>query len=230
MIQHDPDEFRRGNVLGSSGVLAKLADTSFSKILQSSKLYIVKRLVALDLGNTIAVLGAGRVRIARSNDTGHVRWVVSDFRRPGDLVGEEILVGPPLGNEYMMAELGEVVLIPREVLAELLSTDIGFTRAFLKYTARHRFRMQSRFEALLTRTIESRIAAFLLEEAQRDGVRTGSGIRLRWKYTHEEMASYIGSTRETLTSTLGVFKRAGLIRFERRYVVVIDREALESRS
>jgi CRP-like cAMP-binding protein len=43
------------------------------------------------------------------------------------------------------------------------------------------------------------------------------------------MANMIGSTRETVTLTLGDLRKKGVIEIDRRRIVVLDREALRSR-
>jgi CRP-like cAMP-binding protein len=46
------------------------------------------------------------------------------------------------------------------------------------------------------------------------------------KYTHQEIADYVGSTRETVTLTLGDLRRKNLVLFDHRRIVVRDLEAL----
>jgi CRP-like cAMP-binding protein len=44
--------------------------------------------------------------------------------------------------------------------------------------------------------------------------------------THAEIAHVIGSTRETVTLTLGAFRKEGLLEVAGRRLIVRDREAL----
>jgi CRP-like cAMP-binding protein len=83
-------------------------------------------------------------------------------------------------------------------------------------------------ESFLTRPVESRVADFVLEIASRHGVPDARGTLVATKYTHHEMASYVGSTRETVTLILGELKRRGLIDIDRRRVVVRDFERLRA--
>jgi CRP/FNR family transcriptional regulator, cyclic AMP receptor protein len=47
------------------------------------------------------------------------------------------------------------------------------------------------------------------------------------KYTHQEIADYVGSTRETVTLTLGELRRKNLVLFDHRRIVVRDLDALQ---
>ena len=89
-----------------------------------------------------------------------------------------------------------------------------------------RMEAERRIEALLSRTVESRVADFLLRAAESHGIQESRGRLIGVKFTHQEIANYVGSTRETVTLTLGDMKRRGLILFDHRRVVVQDEEAL----
>lgn len=47
------------------------------------------------------------------------------------------------------------------------------------------------------------------------------------KYTHQEIADYVGSTRETVTLTLGELKRRELLLFDHRRIVLTQAKELE---
>ena len=49
------------------------------------------------------------------------------------------------------------------------------------------------------------------------------------KLTHYDIASLIGSTRETTTASLNDFKREGLIDFDGRKLVILNKEGLKER-
>jgi CRP-like cAMP-binding protein len=80
-------------------------------------------------------------------------------------------------------------------------------------------------EALLSRPVESRVADFLSEAVETHGINDSRGYLIGVKYTHLEIASYVGSTRETVTLVLGDLKRRGIIEIDQRRVVVrqVDR-------
>ena len=70
------------------------------------------------------------------------------------------------------------------------------------------------------------LAHDLLDAANRYGVPDSRGVLIGIKYTHQEIADYVGSTRETVTLTLGELKRRNLVLFDHRRIVVRDAEAL----
>jgi len=58
------------------------------------------------------------------------------------------------------------------------------------------------------------------------GVPDSRGVLISQRFTHLDIANYIGSTRETVTLVLGEFKRSGIIEFDSRRLVIRDRDRL----
>jgi CRP/FNR family transcriptional regulator len=48
--------------------------------------------------------------------------------------------------------------------------------------------------------------------------------------TQQEMAAQLGTVRETVGRALRDFEDEGLIRFDRHRIIILDREALETRA
>lgn len=59
-----------------------------------------------------------------------------------------------------------------------------------------------------------RLAKTLLRLAEEHGVNTPKGAALPLRLTHEELANLIGTTRETVTTQMGRFRRMGMVRRE----------------
>ena len=77
-------------------------------------------------------------------------------------------------------------------------------------------------EQMLFRTLEQRLAAYLLEECERLGTDT-------LKVTQEQMAQAIGSAREAVTRTLKKLAASGAVELFRGGVKLTDKNDLERR-
>jgi Mn-dependent DtxR family transcriptional regulator len=66
----------------------------------------------------------------------------------------------------------------------------------------------------------------LLELAEDYGKQNGTEIDLTIKLSHQDLASIIGSTRETVTVTLGQLQAEGLIKVGRRRISLADTNRL----
>ena len=74
-------------------------------------------------------------------------------------------------------------------------------------------------DQILYKRLDSRLAAFLLEES---GLAGGDTLRL----THETIARHLGSAREVVTRMLKYFQQEGVVRLERGSLTLLDRKKL----
>lgn len=113
----------------------------------------------------------------------------------------------------------DVLVIPAEAYQSVMQQSAavaGFTNEL----------MAARFsdvmwlmDQLLSRKLDSRLAAFLLEESSLEGTETLA-------LTHERIASHLGSAREVVTRMLKYFQSEGLVRLERGSVTLLDLDRL----
>lgn len=91
------------------------------------------------------------------------------------------------------------------------------------------FALQDACRISLAETVAARLGRLLLELAHQIGEHlNGSGFRFPLLLTHEEMASMTCTTRETVTRTLGQFRKDGWISIEDSLVTVHHPEKLHA--
>jgi len=78
-------------------------------------------------------------------------------------------------------------------------------------------------EQIMWKSLDKRVAAFLLEEASIEGTN-------RLKITHEYIANHLGSHREVITRMLRYFQNEGMVKLSRGVVEITDLEKLEELS
>lgn len=79
-------------------------------------------------------------------------------------------------------------------------------------------------DRLSTASAEAKVASLLLRLIDDFGTRKGNQIVLDLTINREEMGSYAGISRETMTRKLGLFKDLGIIDFEGNKVIIIKDE------
>jgi CRP-like cAMP-binding protein len=79
------------------------------------------------------------------------------------------------------------------------------------------------FSETVFKTVRSRVASGLLRAYRRNPKTDGSALRL----THQEIASLIGSTRETTTAVLHGLRKQGILSLSNRRLIVLDPVGLE---
>ena len=175
--------------------------------------------------DAIYVVASGRVRVVRA--AGEARVLTVAYRAAGELLGETAL---PDEGAYRAtataAEAVEAVRIPLREVQALLLESAAFSQRMLALMVERRLEAERRVESLLSRSVESRVAEFLFDAAERNGQPDPRGTLLGVRYTHQEIADYVGSTRETVTLTLGELRRKDLVCFDHRRIVILDMAGL----
>jgi CRP/FNR family cyclic AMP-dependent transcriptional regulator len=92
----------------------------------------------------------------------------------------------------------------------------------------YRFALQDACRLALAETVAARLGRLLLELAYQIGEHLEDGAyRYPLLLTHEEMASMAGTTRETVTRTIGQFRKDGWISIEDSLVTIRQPERLQ---
>jgi CRP/FNR family transcriptional regulator len=78
----------------------------------------------------------------------------------------------------------------------------------------------------LSSTAPEKLARLLLDMSA-NGQSTGNGTRFRFIMTHEQIGEFIGTSRETVTRTLGAFKTRRLVDFNGSMLTIPNMRALE---
>jgi len=92
----------------------------------------------------------------------------------------------------------------------------------------YRFALQDACRLALAETVAARLARLLVELAHQIGEHTDQGeFRFPLLLTHEEMASMACTTRETVTRTLGQFRKDGWITIEDSVVTLHEMARLQ---
>jgi len=174
-----------------------------------------------DYANGVLLLAKGRVKIGSFTDEG--KQSILAFIEPGELFGELALMGSEEREEYAEAvEKSTVILIPNEVMQHLLSENPSVSLGITKLYGLRRQRVERRLKYLLFRSNRERLIHLLLELAEQYGRRTGVGVELRIKLSHQDLASIVGSTRETVTVVLGELQAEGRLQLGRRKIILTD--------
>jgi len=94
----------------------------------------------------------------------------------------------------------------------------------------YRFALQDACRISLAETVAGRLGRLLLELAHQIGEHVNGGFRFPLLLTHEEMASMACTTRETVTRTLGQFRKDGSISIEDSVITLHQPERLQTLS
>jgi CRP/FNR family nitrogen fixation transcriptional regulator len=164
---------------------------------------------------------SGSVRTCRILRDG--RRQIEAFHFPGDVFGLERGAAHRVSAQTLGQAL--VRVMPRAALDALAAERGDVARRLLELTTDSLRRSQDHALMLGRRAACERVAALLLDLAER----TGAEVLLDVPMSRQDMADYLGLTIETVSRTLTQFQQDGLIALPAaRKVLLRDRGALEA--
>ena len=124
-------------------------------------------------------------------------------------------------ESHITAEVNsEIAILPAPTLSQLMNSNPDVERLVYKQAVIQYSGVLRTMQQIIFLSLEKRLATFLLEESQRRQSPSFSA-------THEQIARYIGSSREVVTRMLNQFAGRGIVSLGRGTVTVLDPEALE---
>jgi CRP/FNR family cyclic AMP-dependent transcriptional regulator len=160
----------------------------------------------------------GRVKIY-SNSASKKRKTFA-YLNDGEFFGEMALIeGGTRTASAQAAEPSRLLVIRKKAFERLLARDPKLSLYLLRTMCARLRRANEEIEGLLFRNILGRVAKAVLDLAKR-GEPSDAGLALKQRYTQQELADLVGTTREPLTRALSSLRRAGLVtQHEGRYCV-----------
>src|SRR5215217_5656799 len=173
------------------------------------------------------MLKKGRIRIYRIGPD--VREFTLTVVGAGTVFGEMSLTAQRLENAYAEAmESAVVCKMRRQDLERLVMDKPQVGLKVMSVLSERLSHTEDRMEDIALKEVPARLASFILQLVESEGVMTAEGPKRPTRYTHRQLATMIGSKRETVTKAFTLLQQAGAIELKRRRIHVKDIEALRN--
>jgi CRP/FNR family transcriptional regulator len=173
------------------------------------------------------VVQSGAIKLFKMAENGREQVLV--IERPGSTVGElPIFDGGNFPASAAALEDSTLLFLPKREFLDLCRHNSEVAFAVIR-TLAWRFRyLTSLVEELSLKEVSHRLARFLRDRALCLGVRTRRGVEFPLEETNQQIAAEIGTVRDLVSRNLRRFVDRGILRLERRKVIVLDMEELEA--
>lgn len=168
------------------------------------------------------IVHRGRVKVYRVTEGGSEQLVRLLF--PGDFLGEAALLADSASDDFAVAtQPSEVCSVPRAGMRRLLVDRPSVALQMLQTLSRRLGAAEEMLAAVTGRSVGERLAQQLLHLSDE-----AASPSFRLPTSKKDLASYLGTTPETLSRRLASLQRAGVIRLgPQRAVEVLDRARLQ---
>jgi CRP/FNR family cyclic AMP-dependent transcriptional regulator len=201
-------------------------DADFDLVENSEHLFKMtlfpKRALVFDQGDSarlVYLIKRGKVRLARLTADG--KEVTIAVLGAGDVFGEEAILAP--GSRTTVAICMEETLIctsRADDLFALLTRDPTLAINVAKVLSERLGDASAAMEDLAYANVSERLMNVFVRLAGEHGVEAPEGIALDLRLTHADIASLIGSTRETVSLELANLVRSGRIKNDGHHIIL----------
>ena len=174
--------------------------------------------------DTLYFLESGLVKIYKRGPDN--KEIILQIVGAGELFGEQAL-----GTEQtrtISAEVlqeGVIYLLPRDLFLRVCEKRPELWREIAGLLTIRKRELEKKIELLCLRDVEYRILYYMAELAKTFGAKSNAS-EYSIPLSQGELASLIGATRETTSTTLNALARRGIIRLGRRQLIVPSVEGI----
>jgi len=173
-----------------------------------------------DEANALHIVNRGQVKIYRLSESGKEQML--RILMPGDFTGELALFQEGSHEAYAEATQDtQICMIRDEDFQKLLVKYPTISLKVLEEFSSRLDRSEQQTTRVATEKVETRLALFIAELAETDQ------DRVHLPMSKKDLASYLGTTPETLSRRLAEFEEEGLIKMKgQREIVIQDLDGL----
>jgi CRP/FNR family transcriptional regulator, cyclic AMP receptor protein len=180
-------------------------------------------------GNYVIAIRTGRVKVSVQTRSG--RELLLAVKEAGDLVGElSVIDGRPRSATATALDPVDALVVPAPEFAEFIEGHPRIAVRLLRTLAAQIRDADRRSVDRDTGDITCRVARRLVDLAERLGEHRGSGLEITLALSQDDLAAWVGATREATSRALGRLRAEGALTTGRQRIVLTDLPALRQRA
>ncbi|NMA82234.1 MAG: Crp/Fnr family transcriptional regulator [Epulopiscium sp.] len=211
-------------------IFSTLSDEELIKIVEmtGNKEYEKGDLIFLEGSSlqTLYIINKGQIKLFKYTKDGKEQ--ILHILEEGDFFGELSLFEEEKVsfNAEAMAPV-KICTLQKEDLEKLLKNHPDIAIKILQVVVHRLIRVESMMQKMATNDVEARIVELILELKDKHGIVKKNYVEIQLPLTREDMANYIGVTRETISRKLSKFQQEDLIQIVgNRRIQILDEEGL----
>ena len=173
----------------------------------------------------IFLINEGRIKIGTYGEEG--KEITKAIISPGEVFGELALISEGTRRDFAYTlEPTTLCVLEKEDLQSMLRERSDLQLYFMRLIGNRTLQLEQRLENLMFKTSRTRIIEFLHELAATKGRAVGYEREVRNMLTHKEIADLTGTSRQTVNTVLNDLRRAEILTFNRKRMLVRDMDLL----
>ncbi len=173
-------------------------------------------------GETLYMILSGRCKVTNIGPDG--KEVILSVLGQSEFFGEmSLLDEEPRSANVVTMEKTEMMLLRRKEFRSLLESNSEILSRLLAVLSGRLRHANAQIRSLALLDVLGRIARLLLETAQKEGRKLLDGSIVFRRPTHQEIASMVGTSRETVSRMIGDLSRDGYIKISGKDIIIKEK-------
>lgn len=209
----------------------QLSDEQLNQVNKIAKKRLYKRgaivIVEGSKGEYIYIVKTGKVKIYKTSEDG--REIILDIKSSGDAFAEVTLFSDALNPATVKTiDDTEIICIKNSQIEGLILENPDIALGIIKLLNRRLLEAQRKIKSMALNDTYVRTAQTLLKLSEKYGQNKDGVIDLDINITREELASLVGTSRETVSRALSQFSKEEAITIKGRKISINDTDKLRA--
>ncbi len=183
-----------------------------------------------DVLSRIFLLKQGRIKILHYGDS--TDETIVELLEEGDLFGKLSLSNMQTDNTANAVIASDQAMVCSLTTADielLMQTKPQLAINYANLMAEKLKMIENKFALFLKKDIRKRLVNFFLMHALHEGKQKGKVIEIQGFLTHKDIANFIGTSRQTVTTLINEMENAGLLKFvDNKKIILPDIEKMKN--
>ncbi|CAM2796434.1 Crp/Fnr family transcriptional regulator [Hathewaya histolytica] len=177
-----------------------------------------------DKSETLIIINEGKVKLCKLTKEGKEQII--HILSNGDFFGELNLFNDNESYNFSAYAISDVKIctLTKKKMDEILKQNPDISLKILKEVTKKLAETETLAQTLATNDVDTRIANMILDFSKRYGINKEKGMEIKLPINREEMANYVGVTRETISRKLSKFEDLGIIKLVGNKRIIIKNE------
>jgi CRP/FNR family transcriptional regulator len=180
-----------------------------------------------DTANTLFFINEGKIKIYKNTKDGkeQILYVLSE----GDFFGELHLIKPSkYGFNAKAIVDAKICTLTKDEMKEIMMKNPDISIKLLESIGERLSKVENLAQNLATNDVDSRMAYLLMDLMEKYGDASEEKVSIKLPLSREDMANYIGVTRETISRKLKKFEDEELIKIVgTKNIIILDEEGIK---
>jgi CRP/FNR family cyclic AMP-dependent transcriptional regulator len=166
----------------------------------------------------IFILKTGMVKICREDANG--REIITEMLMEGDVFGHMNASGSQSDYAIVLSDHVKLCFFEVSNFMKVLKSNPDLSLRYTDVVSEKLLAFQQKYEDLVFKDIDTRVLEFFRKYAKNHGKMKGDSVEMNMLLTHQEIADYTASSRQSVTTVINRLAEKGKIIYEGRKVII----------